>query len=192
MKLKGHDSEKPTATPWGPDAQNWLNEEGAPARSDARILCHSSMYDVLWNAGSLPSKVGARDAGQIQKSLSFAVGTSPLDALVAYFEAMAVQTTTLQETKEDILRLIHILGEASDGDVESLQKFADEAYKLSYQQLDPGTTWFWKTQSDPEDTPKTASPEEIKKLDELNMKQTALDNLKREIGELRWKIFALW
>jgi len=194
LQLKDYNSD-PSQVPagsWMKDAASWLQKDGGRARSDARILCHSAMYDVVWDSKKLPTHIGARDAGQIQKSMSFAVGTSALDALVAYFEALATNNPTLQDVKNDLLRLIHILGEAGDGNIDALQKFSDEAYKLTFKKFDAGTQWFWKTETSTNKAPAQASPDDINNLDQLNMNQAALENLKRELSECQWKLFAIW
>lgn len=146
------------------------------------------------DAKSLPDGilVEAEQAADEQKRIPFALGTSELDTLVAYFEALAVDTPEFQPVKNDIVRLIHVLGESADGDLESLQKFSDEAYKLAFERIDAGTTWVWKKESGPEESVSVPSAEDINKLDTLNMNQAAVDIVKREIADLRWRLFAIW
>jgi len=189
VKLKDYNPKAPTDKKWGEHATTWLAEQG---RSNARILCHASMYEVKWSTSKLPTNVLAREAGKMQKSLSFAIGTSPLDALVAYFQAHAIANDFVQGTKDDIQHLIHILGEAGDGDLDGLQAFSDEAYKLAFDKVDAGTAWFWKKQTDAGEHPTFATDDDIKDLDQLNMDQAALDNAQREADDLRWKLFAIW
>lgn len=191
--LKGFDPVVPSNNkPWGATTKIWYDTDGDQARSDSRILCHATMYEVKWNKTNPPSTVLAKQAGQIQKSLSFAVGTSPLDALVAFFEALAVGDASLQSSKDDILRLIHILGETSDGDIDSLQKYSDEAYNLAFAKYDAGKTWFWKQQSNADQQPGQATTNDIANLDTLNQNQAALDNLNREVADLKSALFAIW
>ena len=195
IKLKDYNPEIPSQEPdWTTPAAAWLKAEGRNARSDARTLCHATMYEVKWDLLRLPGKVEARDAGHIQKSGSLAGGTSELDALLAYFDALQVGTesTQLKATKDDILRLVHILGESGDGDLDSLQKFSDEAYKLAFEKTDAGANWLYKQESSPSEEPKIATATDIADLDQMNLNQAALENVQREIADLRWKLFAIW
>ena len=192
MGLKDFDPTQPDKQPWGAAAMAWYQAGGAGARADSRILCHATVYDVSWDLNNLPAIVQAQDAGKIQNSLSFAVGTSPLDALVAFFEALATGDPNLQSAKDDILRLIHIMGETDDGDVNSLQKFSDEAYNLAFSKYDAGKTWFWKQQSNADQAPGFASDTQIADLDQLNLNQAAYDNESRELEDMRWNLFGLW
>jgi hypothetical protein len=192
MALKDFDPTHPELHAWGKAALDWYQSDGAKARADSRILCHATIYDVVWDRKNMPETVLAKNAGQIQDSLSFAVGTSPLDALVAFFEALAAGDPNLQNAKDDILRLIHILGETSDGDIDSLQKFSDEAYNLAFAKFDAGQQWFWKQQSDADQAPGFATDDQISDLDQLNLNQAAFDNLTREVEDLRWRIFGIW
>ena len=53
----------------------WLNSSTA-----TRVLCHATMYDVIYNAKTAPSTVKADAAGQLlQQTQSIAVGVTPLD-----------------------------------------------------------------------------------------------------------------
>ena len=69
MALKNGDSASAIA---------WLNSTAA-----TRVLCHATMYDVAYDAGSVPSITQANTAGQLlQQNQSIAVGVSPLDVSI--------------------------------------------------------------------------------------------------------------
>ncbi|KAJ2903782.1 uncharacterized protein MKZ38_009348 [Zalerion maritima] len=204
---------------------NWLNLSKEPARTDSRIVCHAMMYDVKWDKNALPETVLAEEAGKKMKEAHapVAVGTSDVDAIVAYLESLtqsldaesqealdnaekdgmpglsdkeiqdaAAKALELQTTKEDVVRLIYVLGESGSGDLDSLQKFSDSAYKLSFERTDAGKKWFWKAEEDEDGKPQEAGEDEIKDLDVINMYQAAIDSIERENADLRWKIFAYW
>jgi len=190
MKLKEYNISDDQAKAWIKDAAAWLGVRQEPARSDTRIVCHSSMYDVHWKKTGFPDglKVQASEVAQAQKRVPFSMGTSDLDALMAYWDTLAAVSEDLGDTRDQIRRLRYILGESGDGDIDGLQKFSDEAYKMAFERVDGGTAWFWKA----EKSDAKPSLQDITDLDRLNMDQAALDNVEREIDSLRWKIFAIW
>ena len=56
-------------------AMAWLS-----SNASTRVLCHATMYDVAYNATSVPTNVMANNAGQsLQQKQSIAVGVTPLD-----------------------------------------------------------------------------------------------------------------
>lgn len=69
MALKSADSDTAIA---------WLGSS-----NPTRVLCHATMYDVAYDAASVPPNVKANTAGQLlQQKQSIAVGVTPLDVSI--------------------------------------------------------------------------------------------------------------
>ncbi|KAL5083900.1 hypothetical protein Trisim1_000809 [Trichoderma cf. simile WF8] len=192
MALKGFDVEKnkledPGKPKWWADAASFL----ADTDDMGTTICHSTMYGVNYGP-KLPKTVEARQASPRDKDALFAVGTSELDALVAYFATEAAAMASDSEVARDLRRLMSLLGENGDGDIDGIQKYSDEAYKRSFRKVDSGTMWTWQAESKPGAAPKGPSSDEITALHELNQAQKMADNLAREENDLRWQIFAVW
>ncbi|KAK0721738.1 hypothetical protein B0T26DRAFT_673528 [Lasiosphaeria miniovina] len=77
------------------------------------------------------------------------------------------------------------------GTVEA-QAFSYETYKLAFDKADASVNWLFKQQSAPGEQPKVATPADVVGLDQLNKTQAALENARREVADLRWKLFAIW
>lgn len=177
-----YDPKEPANFPWWESAAAFLKEKGNTATS----LCHSTMYHVKYGP-DLPKNVQARDASPPNQDALFAVGTSDLDALISFFSAKADALPWNSEVARDLRRLVNILGENGDGDIDGIQKYSDETYKHSFRKIDAGVHWSWQT-----DGNRAPSGEEKTNLDKLNQTQKMMDTLKREEQDLQWQIFAIW
>lgn len=125
----------------------------------------------------------------VRETQPFAIGTTNLDALDAFLSSGSEDDQELKKTLKHVLDLV---GETDDGDVDGLQEASDEAYKLSFEKHDGGIKWYWKFANRPDEPPQAPEKEEIDSLDDLNLTQSGIDNLLREVGGLRWQLFATW
>jgi len=180
------DTTAPTNPPWWKDASAFLSGGG----NTVTTLCHAAMYGVNYGP-DLPLNIKARDASPPARDPLFAVGTSDLDALIAFFGTKAANSEDADLVK-DLNRLVHILGENGDGDLDGIQKFSDEVQSHSFKRVDGGATFSWQTQTQPGNAPREPSDADNRVLDELNQTQKMVETLAREEEDVRWQIFATW
>jgi hypothetical protein len=168
---------------------DWLALE-----SQSRVLCHASMYDVVYDRTKTPDNVLAEKAGSaIHGQQPLAMGTTPVDALLAYCRAHSGdRNQDISDLTTDLINLRDLLNQHEDDDVDGLQAAADESYEQSFRKIEGGTKWFFKSQSDPNVQPQVASDDVINMLDQLNQTQAAIDSGAREAATTKWKLFAIW
>lgn len=184
MTLKGTDEANPD--PW------------KDLKSQIRILCHSCMYDVTWDHENKPKSVpadGFNDRLRDQKQAAVAVGTTPMDALLAYCHARgdaSENSDDVTRLEEDILALESLL-QASDDGVEGQREAKDSVYNWSYSRSPGGTKYFF-AESDDQSTNQPTEPEPaaILRLNQLNLTQALLDSCNRAMLQYRWDMFSLW
>lgn len=185
MTLRGTDEANPD--PW------------MDAQSQLRIICHSCMYDVTWDHENKPKSVpadGFNDRLRDQKQAAVAVGTTPMDALLAYCHARNDENGESKEVaklEEDILALESLLQARDDG-VEGQREAKDSVYNWSYTRSPGGTRYFFAEADGQADTDQPMEPEReaILKLRELNLTQSLLDSCNRAMLQYRWDMFSLW
>ncbi|MCJ1309780.1 hypothetical protein MMC25_003441 [Agyrium rufum] len=167
---------------------NWLQTDNTHAPS--RALSHSTMYGVHYRKDGKPTTILADSAGsQLLTKQSIAVGSNPMEALMAYCRAHAPSdATSLTTLENDMLRLETLLASSGD-DVEGIQAADDEKFEEAFQKLDGGTKWHFHQESDPTTKP---TDTELGVLQQLNEVQATYSNLTRELKSLRWQLFANW
>jgi hypothetical protein len=131
-----------------------------------RSLCHGSMYDVIWDAKKKPQIVPADMACQkLMKDSPIAVGTTPMDAILAYISGHVDEPTTpaaeedsgsttqkaesdkdkkplpMRELEKILLKVLTLLQERDEG-VEPQRKALDTLSNLNFQRLDGGKHFF--------------------------------------------------
>ncbi|KAF4472324.1 hypothetical protein FALBO_768 [Fusarium albosuccineum] len=151
MTLKGTDEANPDP---------WMDLE-----SQIRILCHSCMYNVTWDHENKPKSVpadGFNDCLRDQKQAAVAVGTTPMDALLAYCHARgdaSENSEHVSKLEEDILALESLLQARDDG-VEGQREAKDSVYNWYYTRSPGGTRHFFAEPDDPGTTsPRNLSPQ---------------------------------
>lgn len=190
-----------------------------------RAVCHGAMYTVSYNAsGNSPDvvKVPAHEAGEKLGDLHswpVTVGTTPIDAILAYIRAHSGGKPT--GTEADILALETLLLKTED-DQDSQQEALDMLTAHNFQPArDSGTHWHFvgaqasdaASGGNPQPTPKSdpAPPPatgggtyektqpvfvptlpQQQQLIQLNSAQSALDAAQRELKQARWNLFAQW
>lgn len=184
MTLKGTDEANPDP---------WMDLE-----SQIRILCHGCMYGVTWDHENKPKSVPAdefNDRLRDQKQAAVAVGTTPMDALLAYCHARGDSSDNSEDVaklEEDILALESLLQARDDG-VEGQREAKDSVYNWSYTRSPGGTKYFF-AESDDKTTnqPTEPDPAAILRLNQLNLTQALLDSCDRAMIQYRWDMFSLW
>ncbi|KAF4456304.1 hypothetical protein F53441_1549 [Fusarium austroafricanum] len=184
MTLQGTDEANPD--PW------------IDLKSQIRILCHSCMYEVTWDHENKPKSVPAdefSDRLRDQKQAAIAVGTTPMDALLAYCHARGDASENSEDVtklEEDILALESLLQARDDG-VEGQREAKDSVYNWSYTRSPGGTKYFFAEADDKStNQPKEPEPAAIMSLNQLNLTQALLDSCNRAMLQYRWDMFSLW
>ncbi|KAM0494938.1 hypothetical protein ACHAP8_008316 [Fusarium lateritium] len=184
MTLQGTDEANPDP---------WMEQE-----SQIRILCHSCMYDVTWDHENKPKSVpadGFSDRLRDQSQAAIAVGTTPMDALLAYCHARAdagENSDDVAKLEEDILALESLLQARDDG-VEGQREAKDSVYNWSYTRSPGGTKYFFaESENSSTNQPTEPQPAAIQALNELNLTQALVDSCERAMLQYRWDMFSLW
>ena len=181
------------------------------SKSSARILCHSSIYDVHFRRGGSPTTVKADEAGTNFHSDVFmeplSVGTTPLyapsmeyfsglttsrDALLTYLDAHADDPSgNLTDLSNGIRKLAGLLIAQDDG-YDSQVKAQDLLYGHNYAEAFGGAVWHYDGRAETGHGPPTPSTAEVTTLHQLNSAQAILDATSRELELMRWTLFATW
>lgn len=108
--------------------KEWLD-----ANAPTRTVCHGAMYDVERESFSKPVKVPADDfCDHINSTLPIAVGTSPMDALIAYARSHAdLDHGVPGDLEKQLVKLEKFLLARDDG-VEAPQWAADMLYDWNF------------------------------------------------------------
>lgn len=171
--------------PWPPEITAWLDSCDA-----APILCHGALYQVVWDAHLKPQKDPADQFAQnCIQNMPLAVGTTPMDALLAYIDAH--HDGPFAQLEND-LRLIEPLLRAQDDGVEALQAATDEVQNGNHFTRTAGGV-HWHFQSPEDDMPAVSPSEsEVANLETLNQLQRMVDAVFRQLRHLRWRLFTYW
>ncbi|KAI1817180.1 hypothetical protein GGS20DRAFT_78567 [Poronia punctata] len=174
------------------DKDPWLS-----SNASTTSICHGSMYDVAWNATKKPANVPADDISRsLIEDMPVAVGTTPLDALMAWV------TSSYQKRKEEgdeddvisdlerILLHIETLLHAHDDGVDSQIEAADQVYNWNYSRHDGGSSYRISTTEDAGDN--YITKDDLKALKELNAAQAVADLAMRALEQTRWELFSTW
>ncbi|KAI1194795.1 hypothetical protein F5X97DRAFT_346288 [Nemania serpens] len=167
-----------------------------------RAVCHGAMYKVRYqSAGMEDIKVPAHEAARKladPNSHPVTVGTTPIDAILAYIRAHKGSAT---ETEIDLLNLETLLIKQED-DVDSQQEALDMLAANNYLPAkDNGSQWYFSA-AQADNTVENVqtrtqdifqpSPEQQKNLARVNDAQFALDITTRELRTARWELFSKW
>ncbi|KAE8366561.1 hypothetical protein BDV27DRAFT_155836 [Aspergillus caelatus] len=175
LALHGADAKHPAE-----EVKQWLEAE-----ESARVLCHGAMYNVKWDFSKKPTNVPADEAARnFQANEPVAVGTTALDALLAYVRPHQVKDA------EDVLAQLGPLLQAQSESIEDRRAAADEVQNYNFARYAGGSKYMFEIdQNHPAAPP---SPTAAKLLAKLNESQTLQDSTARQLRQLRWDLFALW
>lgn len=168
-------------------------------KEPGRTLCHGAMYDVEWNAEGKPSNVPADKAcAHLMKNSPIAVGTTPMDAIMAYVSGHSKSSVgDVHDLEMVLLKLQTLLLDRDEG-VEPQRRAADVLNNLNFQREEGGKRYFLSNPK--EDAAGTTSPgdtykptaDELTALSILNEKQRQMDTLSRSLRKRQWDLFSLW
>ncbi|KAL2262121.1 hypothetical protein VTK26DRAFT_2419 [Humicola hyalothermophila] len=166
--------------PWVPDVQQWLDSTGP-----MKFALHGEVLRVQWNADQAPTKIPANDAAHcLAGSMPVAVGTTPMDALLAYLGAH--QETELER---DLFALAPLLRAQNDG-VQAQRVATDELQSWGFSRQSGGVHWHF--QGEAHQATLEPSPDEVRSLAQLNDVQRLGDAAARQLAQVRWNVFSCW
>jgi hypothetical protein len=125
---------------------SWLKADA----SVSRLVCHGSMYKVIWDIKEVPKIVPAEElAIQFESHHPIAVGVDMMDALEAYLEAHA------DDKEPSVVHRFAALLESKQGDIHQLRQAAKDLLRNRYNNSSGGLHWhFSKDKPKPKSTAK--------------------------------------
>lgn len=163
-------------------------------KKSARTVCHGAMYGVKWNVTKAPENIPAdKLCKQLQNSMPVAVGTTPLDSLLAYVRAHQkdeddIAIKKVMKVIENIQKYLLVQEDTTDG-----QEQADDLlYTYNYDAASGGKRFHVAGATDAKKPTEKPTGKIVDALALLNQQQARLDSLNRMKQRLRWKLFARW
>jgi hypothetical protein len=172
--------------------------------TDADLICHGAMYDVQWSLPDKPKTPGDYFGNFLADNHPVSVGTTPMDALLAYVHVhknLDVDknktppepgVTTLQQLEQRI-DVFQKLLQARDDGVEAQREAADLLVSWNFQHEDGGKRFFLSGSDTTAGTkPAKPSDSDIEALLEMNQTQALLDSCLRYKKQVQWDLFSRW
>ncbi|KAF8511749.1 hypothetical protein JB92DRAFT_3117693 [Gautieria morchelliformis] len=152
-------------------------------------LCCGHIHNVKWNLNERPAIIPAEEAAaRFQTPTSpIAIGTGPLDALLAYISSHDDVGTTEQL----ILKIQTLLLQQSDG-VDAQLQAQDMLLNRDYSRVEGGVHWYMSGENPDESAPLQPSETQLETLTKLNAFQQKFDTLRRLLPQARWDLFSEW
>ncbi|KAG8355742.1 hypothetical protein FVEN_g6432 [Fusarium venenatum] len=176
----------------------WLDD-----KTQTRMVCHGSMYEVKWDSKNKPDKVPAdMFCTQLNTTLPLAVGTTPLDAMTTYARAHTClpskntddKEVTVPQLEKWITELERHLLSRDDG-IETQNQASDMLYNWNFARSDGGQNWNAAGMDQKAESPNRpgGTPLDlVDKLRDLNIQQKFLDAIQRAMSRVRRDMFAVW
>ncbi|KAI5836921.1 hypothetical protein DFP73DRAFT_620663 [Morchella snyderi] len=184
----------PPAMAGTPDVTAFMDEKNT---AGTRLLCHGAIYDVDWDHAGRPTNTPADDQGMLLAGdMPVVVGTTPLDALLAYVAAHkddAAATHDVKELENHLFRLQALLLAQSDS-VDDVRQAADELSAGNYVRTKTGTQYHFAVAGDGGDSasPKAPAQDNVDTLRTLNQNGYAYDMAAMAVERKRWELFGVW
>ncbi|KAL4922827.1 hypothetical protein BDW62DRAFT_196835 [Aspergillus aurantiobrunneus] len=174
MEVNNADDEKVAA---------WLK-----STEDARVVCHGAMYEVQWHDNwtdeTRPRVLADKAACEVSQNMPVAIGTTPIDAMLAYVAAH--QGT---EIEQDLYALGALL-RAQDESIDSRRAGSDEVQNYNFARFAGGKRY--TLNSEPGKPAAPPSKEAGEQVNRLNQSQSLLDSAARWLKQSRWDLFSVW
>ncbi len=190
------------------DAANMAENDSGAA---TRLVCHAARYSVKFDADKpeTPADDYAANFTQDRDMEPVAVGTTPLDAVLAFFQAHKNDATALEkdlfhddnhqtvQTAQTLMEIQELLY-ATEDDYDSRVKAADLIFAHNFNRTTGGFTWHFDRKKDKDGPPAEPSPipdpktklSEVDYVSRLNECQQAWDAADRKLNQLRWALFS--
>ncbi|KAE8356854.1 hypothetical protein BDV28DRAFT_41567 [Aspergillus coremiiformis] len=163
--------------------KKWLE-----SKVSARVICHGAMYNVRWESewkGDSRPKIPADDvASKFQLDMPIAVGTTSLDALLAY-----INVHQEGQVEQDLFQLSCLLRAQSES-IEDRAAAADELQNYNFAHFAGGTRYV--LQIDSKNPAASPSEKAAETLAQMNESQALYDATARQVQLLRWELFSVW
>ncbi|KAK4948585.1 hypothetical protein LTR10_012589 [Elasticomyces elasticus] len=207
MMLKGQ--------PFGKDSpEDTWSKQAMSADTASKIVCHGAMYDVVWDIKNPPKHIPADSVGA-KLAHNVTVGTTPLDAMLAYAASqvpappppsptkddrlndvvLSPPPVTPEELETDLLKIQTLLLKQEDGVDPQLQA-EDILYEANFAKSEGGVRWHLSGTDNTKSLVKghtaTTSGANLASLDLMNVKQMAYNLCTRESDSVQWQLFAQW
>ncbi|KAM0426069.1 hypothetical protein ACHAPT_008700 [Fusarium lateritium] len=192
IKIKGFQEEIEPMPKYPKQIADWFSgSKETPTRS----ICHGAMYEVQWDLNSAPKNVVAdKFARLLAQKQPVAIGTTPMDAIMAYAGAHErVKGTDVGRIEAALKRLEAILLSRDDG-VESHMQATDMMYNWNYSRLDGGDRYYAAASGDQSNSKGDGNlaPEKKTKLSTLNRLCKLRDAAKRRLKQQQAAAFSNW
>ncbi|CVL11707.1 hypothetical protein FPRO06_13014 [Fusarium proliferatum] len=205
MKIKGFQNEADPMKAYPREIFDWFNFPNGDKEVMTRSVCHGAMYGVSWDLNLAPKNILAdKFAKVLAETQPVAIGTTPMDAIMAYAGAHeGIKGEEKGRIEAALKRLEAILLSRDDG-VEAHMQATDMLYNWNYSRFDGGDCFFAaasgdQTKIEPGQDPDAKkketlklSPEKQATLSKLNRLSRLRDAAKRRLKEQQWSAFSLW
>ena len=207
------------ASPTPTDTNDTVTKRMCAKTDQTRLICHAARYNVVWSA-DLPMSVSANAyAKNFTRGVDMepvSVGTSALDAIIAFFQAHSKDNLATDvlgpnsaSTAQAIMGIRELLY-ATEDDYDSRMKAADLVFAHNYSRSPDGFIWRFDKKRDTNGSvpsvvePSSVKPDpqthtdplsrlsEIELIESINQYQKHLDVASSKLDQLRWAMFAEW
>jgi len=167
------------------EVKDWLESPNS-----TRVLNHGAMYGVEWHDEWAQEKtrpkivLSDQVTDNLVNNMPISVGTTPLDAVLAYAELHRGQ-----ELEKDLFALSSLLRAQADS-VEARRAGADEIQNYNFSRYSGGSRYV--PLIDPKLPAEPPSPDDQDALIKLNASQCLLDSTIRELQQAQWEFFSIW
>lgn len=179
------------------DSTGWLDDD-----AEARIVCHGAMYGVRWDATTKPPTPADDWSANLNGTKQVAVGTSPIDALLAYVRAHhgdkppegvkeSKETILIRQLGENLFNLSAYLRLQDNASIDAYRKVTDSLIHRNYSRSKGGIKYTFPVSSTP-GKPTLPGDAEARSLRNLNNAQNLLEGTLRAIKSQQWELFSLW
>jgi len=195
IKIKGFQDFQEPMPEYPQEIADWFAATTPTNRVDTRAICHGAMYDVTWDLAKAPANVQADQYAELLTGQQpVAIGTTPMDALMAYAGAheKVDKNTPKGQVEAALKRLEAILLSRDDG-VEAHVQASDLMYNWNFARFDGGAQYHAAATGDKATQEKPALPEEKQKqLLLLNRTCRLRDAAQRRLKARRQAVFSNW
>jgi hypothetical protein len=160
----------------------------------ARTLCHGAMYGVTYSYTNAPQSSGANDIAKLFQATSpITVGTTPLDAVLAFVDAHVNDASFADEQAylkdlQALEPLLLVQEENVDSQFEAADMLSDHNFAPS---ADTDGHWHLSGENS-EGKPTQPTATQLTDLKFLNDIQEAYDQGVRELKKKRWDLWSMW
>jgi hypothetical protein len=188
------------------------NIDRQESKGGTRLICHSARYGVKFTLNEKPAAPVDDFAKLFSPDVPMepvSVGTSPLDAVLAFLQAHQSDTdfedtlfkedpdvasaTPVQRPPSAVAQALMGMREllySTEDDYDAKTKAADLIYAHNFTGASGGFEWHYDKKKDKDGPPIEPSPTEKEQLAALNEQQRLLDANAGQLRQLRWALFA--